>query len=122
MVALKRTPATDYGLCDRPVTVYHRAGKDVISRRVVPRAFLDSRKAANVEKTGSSEASSFLLVIPGDDPIEAGDKVMPGEGPEIADDAEWREFVPAKVPGLCVVRYVDPKYYGGELAHVEAGG
>lgn len=27
-----------------------------------------------------------------------------------------------RLPGLVVVKYVDPKYWGGKLVHVEAGG
>jgi len=30
--------------------------------------------------------------------------------------------IPVKVPGLVVVKYVDPKYWNGKLVHVEAGG
>ena len=51
-----------------------------------------------------------------------GDKVLLGEGPEIATREEWAGFIPAKVPGLVVVKYVDPKYWQGRLIHVEAGG
>lgn len=124
MVALRGAPAgPDYSLCDQTVTVYRRAGAGDIRRTVHERAFLDFRKNLNVERTGSSEASSFLLVIPGDQvPVEVGDKVMLGEGPEVADDAAWRSLIPSKVEGLCVVKHVDPKYYRGRLVHTEAGG
>ena len=112
-----------YRLCDQTITVYHREGADEITRTVVSRAFLDNRKNHNVERTGSGEANSFLLVIPGDSvPVAVGDKVIRGEGPEVTTDAQWRELVPTKVEDLVVVKYVDPKWYRGELAHVEAGG
>lgn len=111
-----------YGLCDRTVTVYHREGADRISRTVHRRAFLDSQKTMNVARTGSSEASGFLLVIPGEAAVAVGDKVVPGVGPECATDAQWRDLIPTKVPGLVVVRHVDHKWYRGRVAHTEAGG
>lgn len=111
-----------YGLCDRTVTVYHREGKDEITRTVHPRAFLDSQKVLNVARTGSSEANGFLLVVPGDAGIRVGDKVVPGEGPEVATDDQWRNLIPTKVEGCVVVRQVDLKYRNGAVAHTEAGG
>lgn len=112
-----------YRLCDQTVTVYHREGRDAITRAVFPRAFLDDRKNLNIDKTGSAEANGFLLVIPGGTVACAvGDKVMRGEGPEVTTDAQWRELIPTKVPGVVVVKYVDAKYYRGELVHTEAGG
>ena len=112
-----------YRLCDQTVTVYHREGADQITRTVLSRAFLDNRKNYNVDRTGSSEANSFLLVVPGSDvPVHVGDKVMRGEGPEVTTDAQWRELIPTKVPDLVVVKYVDPKWYRGEHVHTEAGG
>ena len=112
-----------YRLCDQTVTVYHREGSDQITRTVIGRAFLDKRKVLSVDRTGSSESNGFLLVIPGGTVACAvGDKVMRGEGPEVTTDAQWRELIPTKVPDLVVVRYVDAKYYRGELAHTEAGG
>lgn len=112
----------DYRLCDQTVTVYRRIAADTITRTVHPRAFLDHKKVRGVDKTGSKDAMSFLLVIPGAADVAAGDKVVSGEGPEIATDAEWRTFIPASVPGLCVVRWVDPKRINGKTCHVEAGG
>lgn len=112
----------DYRLCDQTVTVYRRNGRDDISRTVFDRAFLDIKKVRNVEKTGSDGAMSFLLVIPGNADVREDDKAIHGEGPEIGTDAEWQQLVPSKVRGLCVVRWADPKYLGGEVCHIEAGG
>ena len=114
--------APDYRLCDQTVTVYRRIAANTIVRTVHPRAFLDFKKVRGVDKTGSHDAMSFLLVIPEDADVAAGDKVLEGEGPAVATDAEWRQFVPAAVAGLCVVRWVDPKRIGGRACHVEAGG
>lgn len=121
---LMRRPAcpVDYSLCNQTVTVYHKDG-DTITRTVHNRAFLDFRKTQTTDKTGSKEANSFLLVIPGDtQAVFVGDKVLLGEGPEITTAKEWTAFVPVKVPGLVVVSYVDTKYWRGRIVHTEAGG
>jgi hypothetical protein len=106
------------------VTIYHWDGGTKYIRTVIEAgAFLDYKKTQNVDKTGSSEANSFLLVIPGDSvPVAVGDKVLSGTGPEITTREEWAAFVPSKVAGLAVVKYVDPKYWRGLLVHTEAGG
>lgn len=109
----------DYSLCDQTVTVYRREKDGSVTRTVHPRAFLDIKKVRNVEKTGSGDAMSFLLVVPGDADIREGDKVIHGEGPE---EVEWASLIPSKVRGLCVVRWVDPKFWEDGIAHIEAGG
>lgn len=124
MVSIKkRISPVDYSLCTQTVTVYHWDGKDTYTRKVFMDAFLDFKKTQNVDKTGSSEVNGFLLVIPGPSvPVSVGDKVLLGEGPEIATREAWASFIPAKVPGLVVVKYVDPKYWHGSIVHTEAGG
>jgi len=124
MVAVKRRRSpVDYRLCNQTVTVYHWDKKETFTRTVFHRAFLDFRKTQNVDKTGSQEVNSFLLVIPCEtQAVFVGDKVMLGEGPEINTAAAWRGFIPSEVPGLVIVKYVDPKYWGDQLIHVEAGG
>lgn len=125
MVRVKRRDGpVDYRLCNQTVTVYHWDGKDGYSRKLIEKgAFLDFKKVQDVSKTGSTEVNSFLLVIPCSEiPVTVGDKVLHGEGPEIADRAAWAGFIPAQVPGLVVVKWVDPKYWQGRLVHVEAGG
>ena len=110
-------------MCNQTVTVYHMDG-DSYSRKVIENgAFLDFRKTQSVDKTGSAEANSFLLVVPGEG--QAGfvkDKGFLGEGPEITTREAWARFIPANVPGLVVVKYADPKYWNGKLVHTEAGG
>ena len=124
MVRIKpRTSPVDYSMCNQTVTVYHWDGKDTYTRKVFTEAFLDFKKMQNVDKTGSSEANGFLLVIPGSSvPVSVGDKVLLGVGPEIATREAWASFIPAKVHGLVVVKYVDPKYWHGAVVHTEAGG
>lgn len=124
MVNIKRRSPVDYRLCNQTVTIYHWDGKETYTRKVIEKgAFLDWRKNRNVEKTGSTEANTFLLVIPcSESPVAVGDKVYDGEGPEVSTREEWAAFLPTKVPGLVVVKHVDPKYWKGQLVHVEAGG
>ena len=123
MVNIKRrTCPVDYRLCNQTVTVYHKDG-DTYARTVYERSFLDFKKTQSVDKTGSKEANSFLLVIPGDtQAVFVGDKVMMGVGPEISTRDEWAAFIPSKVPGLVVVSYADQKYWNGQIVHTEAGG
>lgn len=125
MVRVKRREnPVDYSLCNQTVTVYHWDKPSTFARRVIEHgAFLDFRKNQSINKTGSREANSFLLVIPCSEcPVVAGDKVLHGEGPDIASMEEWRALIPSAVPGLVEVKYVDPKYWKGRLVHVEAGG
>ena len=123
MVKIKRrTCPVDYRMCNQTVTVYHKDG-DTYTRTVYERAFLDFKKTQTVDKTGSTEANSFLLVVPGDtQAVFIGDKVMMGVGPEISTRDTWAAFIPSKVRGLVVVSYADPKYWNGKIVHTEAGG
>lgn len=117
----RRKGPLDYRLCNQTVTVYHKEG-DKITRTVYSDAFLDFKKTENVDKTGSKEVNSFLMVIPCSEVcVHPEDKVLLGTGEEIT-AARWPSFIPMKVPGLVVVKYVDPKYWSGKLVHVEAGG
>lgn len=124
MVKIKRrTCPVDYRMCNQTVTVYHKDG-DKYTRKVIENgAFLDFKKTQAVDKTGSTEANSFLLVVPGGtQAVFTGDKVMLGVGPEIVTRGAWAAFRPDNTPGLVVVKYVDPKYWNGEMVHTEAGG
>ena len=122
MLMLRPTCPVDYRLCNQTVTVYHQENGRY-TRTVHKRAFLDFKKTQTVDKTGSKEANSFLLVIPGAaQTVFVGDKVLLGEGPEITDRAAWAAFIPSKVTGLVVVGYADPKYWNGTMVHTEAGG
>lgn len=124
MVNIKRRSSpVDYRLCNQTVTIYHKDG-EVYNRKIIEKgAFLDFKKTQNVDKTGSTEVNSFLLVIPCSEiPVFVGDKVIHGVGPEVADRETWAKFIPSNVPGLVVVKYVDPKYWKDQLVHVEAGG
>lgn len=113
----------DYDImCRQTVTVYRKKGEEY-TRTVYSKAFLDRKKTVSVDKTGSKEANSFLLVIPGTvQTVFAEDKVYVGIGPEIADSAAWAIFIPSKDPNVVVVKYADPKQWNGQIVHTEAGG
>lgn len=123
MLSLRRRPPPCYRLCRQTVTVYRQEAPGQYSRRVFRGAFLERRRQVETGRTGSAGESSFLLVIPGEEvPVRPGDKVLPGEGPEITDREGWSALIPARVPGLVVVGYVEPRYWQGKLCHTEAGG
>lgn len=122
MLMRKSSNPVDYRMCKQVVTVYHKDG-DTITRTVHKHAFLDFRKNQTVDKTGSREVNSFLLVIPGDSRmVFVGDKVLLGEGPEVTTREAWAALIPSTTPNLVVVKYADPKYWGTQFVHVEAGG
>lgn len=122
MMCVRPRPPVDYSKCNQTVTVYHQDG-GTYSRTVISKAFLDFKKTQNVDKTGSSEVNSFLLVIPcSEQTVFVGDKVLIGIGPECATREAWAALIPAKVNGLVVVKSVDPKYWYGKMVHVEVGG
>ena len=101
MVRVKRrTAPVDYRLCSQTVTIYHWDGKEAIARKVIEKgAFLDFKKTQDISKTSNTEVNSFLLVIPCSEvPVAVGDKVLQGEGPELAGRAGLGSF-PPKSPG-----------------------
>lgn len=145
-LSVQRRAPLDYSKCNQTVTIYHvvKGTPSAYCKTIVRGgAFLEFRKNANVEKTGASEVNTFLLVIPqgadgktfflpqacdgltvkGDNyTIAAGDKVLLGEGADIASPIAWAALLPSNTDGLVVVRYIDPKYWQGSICHVEAGG
>lgn len=129
--------------CTQTITVYNahkQSGAPAYIRTVIRGASMDFKRQWQENKTGTSGSTSCLLVIPqGADgkmfvmpiafsgavntyTLSKNDKVFLGEGPEISTVTKWGEFIPSKVDGLIVIASVDPKYFEGELVHVEAGG
>lgn len=120
MLCVRPRPPVDYSKCNQTVTIYHQNADKSVTRTVCANAFIDLRKNQNINETGATETNSFLLVIPGASlELYVGDKVFLGTGPQII---TWASYIPATVPGLVVIKYVDPKYWQGEQCHVEAGG
>lgn len=54
--------------------------------------------------------------------LEVGDKVVPGEGPQVLTREEWGELVPSQVEGLTVIRQVTPYQLGSRVLLVEGKG
>lgn len=120
MLMVKQHSPVDYSKCDQTATVYHLERDKTVTRMVYPKAFLDFRKNQTIDKVGSTQVNSFLLVIPCKTcGVCVGDKVVMGIGPE---NIDWTQFIPTLVPEVVVVKYVDPKYWKGRMVHIEAGG
>lgn len=131
----------DYRFCTHTVTVYHAVFRPELScRRTVLRGvWLDERDSGGTDAIGATGQRYCFLLAPcggqwplwrpggeGAQPeedwfsLEPGDRVLPGEGPEIETADQWRAFVPAAVPGLAVIREVAAKRLDGQVRHVEA--
>lgn len=129
-------------LCNQTVTVYNvfaNGGVKEYRRTVINGAFMDFKRQWQESKTGSTAGSNCLLVIPqGADgktfvmpvaysgaentyTLKKDDKVLLGAGPEITNATEWSKFIPSLVDFLVSVKSVDPKFFNGEIVHVEAG-
>lgn len=110
----------DYSLCKETVTIYRREPDRVI-RTVVHNCYLEMREKRDFSTIGCHRDTCFLLIMPGStQQVFPGDRVMRGIGPEVALE-QWREFIPAAVPGLGEASYAAPFYWNGEISHVEAG-
>lgn len=121
----KREAPLSYAMCNQTVTVYRANfdGEFSCTKTVYDKkAFLDFKKVVSVNKTGSKEANSFLLVIKGTADLKPKDKVLLGVGEDIQTREEWAKFIPSNRADLVVIETVDPKYYNGEICHVEASG
>ena len=88
----------DYSLCAMSVTVESASGSRVLEG--VHFEFTDSREVTGGKAT---HTRPFLLVIPGEDPIAPGDRVI------------FRGQT-------AVVATVKPRYFRGRLCHTEARG
>ena len=104
----------DYSLCDQTVTLYRKGGE----RWIIPNAYFSGKLSTHAEPYGKSRTKKFLLIIPGDFPLQTGERVFAGIGPE---DPNWEHFIPATVEELYEVSFVKPCYWDGELIHWEAG-
>lgn len=126
MVKFKKPESPlNYSFCNQKVTVYRAALKEdgfECKKVVYENAFLDFKKVVSVNKTGGKEVNSFLLIIKGNADLKPKDKVLLGLGEDILTREEWAKFIPSNRAGLVVIETVDPKYYRGNICHVEASG
>lgn len=104
---------------EQTVTVYRKEG-DQILRRVLEGCFYRWKLEQRSDEWGSRQQTSFLLVIPGEDPIRPGDRVYDGDGPQVS-AAQWAQFLPVHVPGLSEVAYTQVCRWNDRVAHTEAG-
>lgn len=103
----------DYSLCDQTVTVYRGQ-----QRQVAENCHLSRQISTPTENYGKSEEKKFLLIIPGDFPLQPGDRIYDGIGPM---EVDWDTFIPALVPELYEVSFAKPCFWDGEVTHWEAG-
>ncbi len=106
----------DYSLCDQTVTIYRKG--EAVTGQVLQGAYLQGKTAMPAETYGKSMEKRFLLIIPGDFPLEPGDRVYAGVGPR---EVDWKVFVPALVPELFECGYAKPCYWENQVTHWEAG-
>ena len=108
----------DYSLCDRTVTLYRKVG-DTVCRKVIANTYFSEKTSTPNEIYGKSKEKTFLLIIPGETfPVEPGDRIYDGIGPETI---AWQAFVPAAVSELYEISYIKPCRWNGEITHWEAG-
>lgn len=107
----------DYSLCSQTVTVYRKEGLEIL-RWVVDNCHLAWSVSTPTEPYGKSMEKKFLLIIPGEFPLQPGDRIYDGIGPE---EVDWNTFLPAAVPELLEVSFAKACRWDGETAHWEAG-
>ena len=108
----------DYSLCNRTVTVYRNTNGS-LQRLVVEGCHYVWEDVTVTDVAGTRFERRFLLIMPGScQRVFPGDRIYDGIGPE---EVNWREFIPVKVAGLSETAYVRPRWWGGEICHVEAG-
>ena len=108
----------DYSLCDQTVTFYRKSGAEIL-RKVADNCHLSRKYRETLEPYGKSMEKKFLLIIPaGTLTPMAGDRIYAGIGPE---EVDWERFLPALLPEVYEISYVNPCCWDGELVHWEAG-
>ena len=110
---------TNSGLFDKTVTVY-RKEDDEIQRQVIENCYLCYEDSLRTDLGGCRKERKFLLVVPGESPVQPGDRVFDGVGPTVGLE-QWGSFIPVNVAGLMEVSYARAYSWGGRTSHVEAG-
>lgn len=101
-------------LCNQTVTLYTHTPQGV-HRRVVTGCFYHY---CQEQLPDGLSQTRFSLILPGEEPVQPGVRVLPGVGPE---QVNWETFLPVNTPGLGQVAYAQPYYFAGRLHHWEAG-
>ena len=109
----------DYDLCRKTVTLY-RLENGIVRRRQLYGVHYEYHSSQAEDQHGRHQQTTSLLVVPGSADIRLGDRIYNGIGPDI-NEREWRHFLPILIDGLSEINFVSPKYWEGQLCHIEAG-
>lgn len=108
-----------YRLCDQTVTVYHREG---LTRQVYRNAFYNHAALGDTVAGAVVGNTEFLLILPGDADIAPGDKILPGEGPQVRSAEEFGALTYHRCPGMGLAARVRKRCLGGKVWHTEVSG
>ena len=106
-----------YDLCKQTVTIYRKSGQEIV-RKVAENCYFSCQSSCSTHDYGKSRDKQFLLIIPGNIPLGAGDRIFAGIGPN---EVQWQNFLPCTVPEVFQVSFARPCFFDGELTHWEAG-
>ena len=101
----------DYSLCRDTVTVYHREG---LTRHILRNVHWEQTHRRTQDTGKPWEEAGFLLIVPGGFPLTCGDRIAPGEAPEIT---SWQQTA-----GLPTVTSVKDCRFQTQICHTEARG
>lgn len=107
----------DYPLCDRTVTIYRNTGQQIL-RRVAHNCYYAYEDCLTVSGNVPVFQRKCLLIQPGPQLLQPGDRVLAGEGPEVTVEG-WDTFLPETVAGLSQIRQAKPWYLDGQICHYE---
>ena len=102
----------EYPLCNQTVTLYRKEGEE-IHRYLYRECYLEKKAVLVRDNFGTFLKWEFLLIVPGDRQVMAGDRVVEGEG---KNKVVWEELGNAPT-----VTYAKPYFLDGRICHWEAG-
>ena len=115
----------DYSLCNQAVTLYSYDNGE-ITRTQYDRAYFEHVEKETIDNQGEHGKTEHLIVIPGNVPCSPGMRAYLGVGATLdnIEDAAawWRALIPSKDNNVVIVRSVSPRYWRGEIVHVELRG
>ena len=98
-------------LCNRTITIYRPRGGTV--DRYVTKGFYHYMDVWLTERF----RREFLLVLPEELQLQAGDRIYDGIGPEVV---QWDSFLPVRYPGLSQIGKVKAYCHQGTFYYMEA--
>ena len=109
----------EYPLCEQTVTVY-RLREGSVQRQVFSGCYFCRENRVAADSLGLVCKDSFRLILPGENAIYPGDRILEGVGPAVT-KSQWQDFTPENVPGLVVAQYAKAFCWQGKVCHTEAG-